>query len=78
MPQILSSRETSTTSAGVHLGSAGALSWALSQMHPDLRTAGLLPGESFADAKARRAAAADILGDYLDEYAELAAGEVAA
>ncbi|GAA4155100.1 hypothetical protein GCM10022416_55330 [Actinomadura keratinilytica] len=50
------------------------LSWALSRMTPGLWAA-LLPGETLAEARARREAAADILDDLFAEYD--AAGEVA-
>lgn len=55
-----------------------ALHYALTRMHPDLNAAPMLPGESIADAHARRAASADILDDLLDEYGRQAAEEVAA
>jgi hypothetical protein len=41
---------------------------------PELFAPGVLPGESFAEAVARRQAAADILDDLLAEAAELAGG----
>lgn len=44
------------------------LAWALAQMHPDL-TVPDLPGETAEEARARREAALDILGDLLAEYA---------
>lgn len=45
------------------------LAYALDHMTPGL-TALILPGESWDDMMARRAAAADILDDLLAEYAD--------
>ncbi|MFF4198273.1 hypothetical protein [Nonomuraea sp. NPDC001831] len=53
-----------------------AVAYVLAHMHPDLIVP-VLPGESWEDMRARRAAAADILDDLLSEAAaELAEAEV--
>ncbi|WP_344919090.1 hypothetical protein [Streptosporangium oxazolinicum] len=48
------------------------LAYVLTHMHPDLN-APILPGESWDDMRARRAAAADILDDLLREAADAGA-----
>ncbi|MGW4791797.1 hypothetical protein ACWEPC_05190, partial [Nonomuraea sp. NPDC004297] len=57
--------ETTTRSADMDVR---ALAYVLDRMHPDL-SAPILPGESWEDMRARRAAAADILDDLLSEAA---------
>ncbi|WP_433382663.1 hypothetical protein [Streptosporangium sp. CA-115845] len=54
---------------------ASSLAYALSRMTPEL-TVLSLPGESWADMMARRAAAADILDDLLAEADDLLAAEL--
>jgi hypothetical protein len=48
---------------------AGPLAYVLEMTEPDLFAAGLLDGESFADAAARSAARADIVDELLAEFA---------